>query len=224
MKWCDWQEALWTLFYPAYCLGCGKGVEKRGQWCVECREKIRNIRQLPLRQGSPLIQLWVLGDYQGILREKLLEYKFPPYRRTVRFALQNLVEECLEKLSDLQSVDIVTPIPLHPQRNKERGFNQSEEIFRAGFLKQGKAWCHTLTRVKETKMQFQLETMEERRRNMKNAFLFSSPIALKNKTILLVDDIVTSGATLEEAARVLKNAGAAKIVGLALASGAMIFE
>lgn len=220
----EWREAFWTLLFPAYCCGCRKGVEQRGEWCPACLERCLNIRQLPLRKESPLTEMWVLGDYQGILREKLLAYKFPPYQKNLRFALRTLVEEGLKKVQHFERLDLIIPVPLHSKRKKERGFNQSEELFREVFLGKKSIWKPLLERPKETKTQSLINGIEERRKNLKNAFVLREPFWVSGKRVLLVDDIVTSGATLEEAAKTLKKAGATQIMGLALASGAMVFE
>lgn len=221
----EWQEACWTFLFPAHCFGCGKEVEKRGDWCLSCESKTLDIRQLPLRQKSFLNELWAVGDYQGVLRDQILLYKFAPYRRELRFSFWNLLEKATPKILCLNQVKSVCPIPLHSLRKKERGFNQAEEIFQHWAQKQvNLSWDLLLGRRKITKIQSTLEERHERKENMRDAFALREIVELLPSSILLVDDIATTGATMEEAAKVLKKAGAEKVFGLVLASGALISE
>ena len=112
---------------------------------------------------------------------------------------------------------IVSPIPLHPGRERERGFNQSDllaEIFSKHF---GLAKINLLERKINNQPQAKSKNYQERQENMKNCFSLVRGGSVKNKNIILVDDVFTSGATLREAARTLKKAGAGKIIGLVVA-------
>lgn len=220
----EWKEACWTFLFPAHCFGCGKEVEKRGDWCLSCESKTLDIRQLPLKQNSFLNELWAVGDYQGVLREQILMYKFSPYRRELRFSFWNLLEKATPKILCLDQVKGVCPIPLHLVRKKERGFNQAEEIFQSWAEDQSAfSWDILLERRKQTKIQSTLEERHERRENVQDAFALKEIVKMPD-SILLVDDIATTGATVEEAAKVLKKAGVEKVFGLVLASGALISE
>ena len=158
-----WLEACWTFLFPACCPGCSCPVEERGEWCKECLQEILDVRQIPLNQDSSLDELWVIGDYRGSLREKIIGYKFPPYKRKWRFAFWNLLVRAEEKLFFLAEVTLAVPIPLHKERQKERGFNQSVEIF-SKWAKSRFLWNELLVRSRLTRAQSTLETKEERRR------------------------------------------------------------
>jgi competence protein ComFC len=112
----------------------------------------------------------------------------------------------------------IQPIPLHPNRLKQRGFNQSELIAKWLVSTYGGEMGDFLERVKETRTQAQLGR-DERRLNAKNAFCLKKRIKVENKHILLVDDVVTTGSTVDAAAAVFKQAGAAKITVFSLAKG-----
>ncbi len=116
---------------------------------------------------------------------------------------------------------LVIPLPLHNRRKRIRGFNQSELISKEFIIQAGSPRgfsidTDTLLRVKNTKPQVELSG-EERRQNMADAFAVSQPDLVKNKTVLLMDDVKTTGATLEEAARALKEAGAKKVWAITVA-------
>jgi len=105
---------------------------------------------------------------------------------------------------------IVVPIPLHWQRKHWRGFNQAELIIPAEANKKS-----LLERVKKTQQQARLNKLD-RVSNLKNAFICTDNVI--NKNIILIDDVVTSGQTLDEAAKILKQAGARKVIGVTFAA------
>ncbi len=123
---------------------------------------------------------------------------------------------CQEFLSQC-GADLIVPVPLHPKRLRWRGFNQSlllaRQVSRAYGLPVDP---FTLVRAKETVAQTQLSE-EERRKNVREAFALRAGGALKQKTILLIDDVYTSGATLNECSRVLIRGGVRKVHVLTLA-------
>lgn len=112
---------------------------------------------------------------------------------------------------------VLVPVPLHPKRLKWRGFNQAELL--GELISQGLGLefaPHLLLRVKNTKPQVELDK-KERQRNVRNAFRANLKFEIKNLKIILFDDVWTTGATLKEAAKVLKRKGAKKVWGLTLA-------
>jgi ComF family protein len=118
---------------------------------------------------------------------------------------------------DEWKIDVVVPVPLHPKRLRWRGFNQSvllgRELSRVFDLSLDP---FLLQRNAETPPQTQL-TEEERRRNVRGAFSVNSDKSVKNRSVLLLDDVYTSGATVNECSRCLKRAGAKEVYVLTLA-------
>ena len=121
---------------------------------------------------------------------------------------------------DIKIADIVIPMPLHASRQRERGYNQAEALARAFANLQGlRLRSDLLERTRATEAQTRL-SREERRRNVAGAFALTSPAAaatISGKHILLVDDVTTTGSTLDAAAEPLRAAGAASVWGLAFA-------
>ena len=114
---------------------------------------------------------------------------------------------------------LVVPIPLHRQRLRERGFNQAEIFAKHLCSAEGLALRpELLVRKRATKAQAELER-DKRHENVQNAFLCHLPHAVEGKSVLLVDDVCTTGATLNEAARTLRTAGAAEVRAISLARG-----
>jgi ComF family protein len=124
-----------------------------------------------------------------------------------------LVLECMEsKMEDYQGM--IVPVPLHPRRLRQRGFNQAGLLARElGRRLRRTTRFDVLTRKQWTEPQTRLNR-EERLNNVKNAFQVISPGAIKGVRILLVDDVYTTGTTLSECARELKRSGAAEVTAL----------
>lgn len=108
--------------------------------------------------------------------------------------------------------DVVLPVPLHPQRERWRGFNQARELAKRAYLHPREGF---LTRIVNTPPQAELSGKSARQRNIRGAFQASA--AVRGLSVLLVDDVMTSGATIWEAARTLKKAGAKSVKALLLA-------
>ena len=159
----------------------------------------------------------VATTYEGAARTAIIALKFRGQRRVAERLVTLLT---VPFWCDIQVADIVIPMPLHAHRQRERGYNQAEELARAFSRLQGlRMRDDILERTRATEAQTRL-SREERRRNVAGAFALSSPAAaaaIKGRRILLMDDVTTTGSTLDAAAEPLRAAGAASIWGLALA-------
>lgn len=159
----------------------------------------------------------VAAEYAGAARAAVIALKFGGQRRVAeRLAtLMTVPFWC-----DIKIADIVIPMPLHGSRQRERGYNQAEVLARAFASQQGlRLRGDLLERTRATEAQTRL-SREERRRNVAGAFALTSSAAaatISGKHILLVDDVTTTGSTLDAAAEPLRSAGAASIWGLAFA-------
>lgn len=213
-----WWEALLDIIYPPCCPICRKPVDSHGAICLKCLSRIFAVREINLRyRGIKFLDsCHVLCDYTAGARALIHGIKF---RQASQFAhhLGILLEERLNA-KIIAGIDIAVPVPLHTARLAERGYNQSELIFRRWAENHGLHWHEALSRIRSTEPQWRLQP-QDRRKNIKGAFSVTRPEIIKNKTILLVDDIVTSGATLDECAKMLKRSGAAKVTALVLAGG-----
>ncbi len=168
------------------------------------------------RRLAALASCQVLCDYTAGVKTLLHQLKFRGSPR----AAASLAWLLTARPNDLRQggIQAVVPVPLHPARLAERGYNQTERIFRRWSERQGWPWLDALARTRLTAPQWELPPAE-RRRNVRGAFALTRPEAIRGKIILLVDDIVTTGATMNECAKVLRRGGAAKVHALALAGG-----
>ncbi len=200
-----WRELSASLGH-FYCRRCGRTVSPYGllgEGCGHCaQEKIAYDGLLRV------------GLYQSVLRDLILRLKF---HEATEFGdlLGDMLRAVFETRPWSESIDYLVPVPLHWRRRLERGFNQA--FLLANQLRTfGVPICRDLVRIRYTRRQWDLNPAQ-RRRNVKGAFAVRRDHRFEDKIVCLVDDITTSGATLSECARVLKQAGAEKVYAIVLA-------
>lgn len=160
----------------------------------------------------------VVCEYTGGLKRLIHDMKFR-HEKSYAIYLRWLIQHHMD-IKKIPPIDYVIPVPLHTKRLQERGYNQAEAIFKDWALVGKMRWrVDILARTRYTIPQWELNIME-RKQNITGAFVVERPEMVNNKHIILVDDIITTGITLDECAKVLKKAGAASVHGLAIASGA----
>lgn len=213
------------IIFPPRCIFCGKvmDINTNMEICGLCYSSIPFVSEQYCEQKlmtfakSNVDQLICLCRYTGIIKSSLLRYKFynkPGYSRT--FA--RLLAERIVNMTDLGRIDIITCVPLHKRKEQERGYNQSFLISRYLARELGIAENpRLLERTKNTGTQSLLKNRTDRYLNVKDAFAVNNLEQVINKTVLLVDDICTTGFTLEECAGALKKAGAKKVIGAVIA-------
>lgn len=190
------------------CARCGASIRGTERLCADCVSG-RGLTHLDgIRVATP---------YAGAARPALLALKFRNQRQVAEY-LAPLLQKPYQ--SNIYPADMVIPVPLHSSRRRERGYNQAELLARAFARLQGlPVRTDVLARVRATEAQTHLSAIE-RRRNVTGAFaLATSAIAsdVVGRRILLLDDVTTTGSTLEAAAEPLRAAGAASVWGLAFA-------
>ena len=163
--------------------------------------------------------------YKGVVKKLVYVFKYPPYLTDLQTQLIDLFYEGIiqkeQFFSLLQEPSVFIPIPLHEGKFKKRGYNQAKLLAEGLAKRFDVSVVDCLKRVKSTKTQVGL-TKEERRKNIEQAFALQGTVSeplQKYQQVFLVDDVVTSGATLQEAAKVLKKAGFTKVWGITLAHG-----
>lgn len=125
----------------------------------------------------------------------------------------------MQAIKRLHPTFVIQPVPLAASRLRERGFNQSELIVRAVSRLSGNPIVHVVERHVDGKHQAQIQDAQARRANVRHAFTPIKGTSLREQRVVLVDDVVTSGATTQSMARVLKSMGASYVVVLSLAKG-----
>lgn len=226
---------LLDIIFPKHCLVCmdeGKYIcdkcfskihLKRHQECPRCFDQSEDGRYCTsCGAASPLQGIIVLGHYENkILQEAIQAFKYQFIRELgVELSSLYLGSKFLKQLDGKKRDWIIIPVPLHKRRFLKRGFNQSE-VLADQLAKNSKVDCipNNLIRVKNTPSQVELGDKAKRLINVRNAFEVLDGKIIAEKKIVLVDDVCTTSATLDECARALKKAGAGEVWGLVLARG-----
>ena len=184
------------------CIKCGGSVAGDGDVCLECKKYERVFDR-----G------FCVCEYSGKLQEKILKFK----NHNGKYLAKALSQLMVEKYKQLNlDIDIIVPMPIHFNRRKERGFNQCELLVEEIAKFSGKVDNNIIYRQKDTPHQVGLNR-ENRIINLGGAFALCEGISVKGKNILIVDDIFTTGTTIDECAKVLKKEGANKVYFLCLA-------
>jgi len=156
-----------------------------------------------------------VGVYEATLRSLILAFKFSE-KTELAGRLSEMLRQAVFVSGFYEEVDMTVPVPLHWRRKLMRGYNQSYLLAKR-ITPEGHDVSTDLVRVRNTQQQWDL-TPAQRRRNVRGAFAVRRGHPFEDKTVLLVDDISTSGATLNECAKTLKSAGAKKVYAAVLAT------
>jgi ComF family protein len=218
--WVKIKDFILDLLYPKFCFNCGR---EGNYLCLDCQATLEISSIHTEYRTQELKDLYFALPYQKSLIKNLIQkFKYQPFIKELARNLTSLIIthfQLIEKSPTDFSNFILIPIPLEKKKLKWRGFNQAEELAKeiSSFLKIP-LLSNCLIKAKETLPQVELSD-EEREENIKGAFNYQHPELVKGRKILLVDDVYTTGSTMEECARVLKEAGAKEIIGIVVARG-----
>ncbi len=206
---------------PRVCTGCWNSIQMlRPPFCPRCGEPFASDYALSdspghlcgkCREKEPWFDsARAAGLYEGALRAIIHSYKYDAMSG-LSGALTDLLNERFKEGFGGETFDWVTHVPLHPRRYRERGFDQSWFLARRLGRAEGvTAKPYLLERVRWNAAQSNL-TEPQRRANVRNAFVVRDPQSVTGRRVLLVDDVLTTGSTADECARVLKKAGAESV-------------
>jgi competence protein ComFC len=227
------------LIFPVRCINCGKFGDyvcrgclgaiaiKKSFECIGCK------RNTPFGQTCFLCvkinsvdQLLIVADYKNSLVEKSLKFLKYKFIRDLERPLSVLMRRYLKwltldkKFNVFESNPLLVPVPLHPRRLNWRGFNQSELLAKdiADTFQMVMAG-DVIERTANTIPQADIKEREERLKNLSGIFRVLTKEKIIGREVLLIDDVCTTGATLNECAKVLKDNGAIKVTALVIARG-----
>ena len=212
-----------NIVFPVKCMLCDKsGVDL----CLGC------LKDAPAAERESAKWIFPLYDYRHpAIKKSLWLLKYKGKRRLASVFAEIIYGKMLEELSELSILEnfvepILIPIPLSPQRYRERGYNQAqlicEELIKINNLRGDidiKLENNILIKPKDTEHQARIKDRRERMKNMAGTFEIKNKNLnlIKNRNVILVDDILTTGATLSEAKKVLRLAGARKVIAFTVA-------
>ena len=197
------------LLYPPRCTICRKLLrEKETDFCAECRTKL-SILEAPIKRGEFFTQCYAVTAYSGDVAASLKRYKFQGMQQYAGAYGRLIAMQLLHMKAEF---DILSWVPVSKKRRRKRGFDQSELLARTVANELGVSCVRTLEKVRDNPAQSLLEGAEQRRANVMNAYRSVEPERFVNRRVLLIDDIMTTGATLSECSRILLTEGAASVL------------
>ncbi|MDO4815326.1 MAG: ComF family protein [Bacillota bacterium] len=205
-------------FFPSKCVFCRRVLDNR-DICHECAAK------LPYTTGDSISQKFNHVKscvsplyYDGVVREAILRYKFWGLQVYAhRFGL--IMSDCIENNLDCGDIDVISWVPLSRKRLRKRGYNQAQLLAETVSDKLDIPCVPTLKKIVDNPAQSGTKSSDARKKNVKGVYAYDSAIDLNGKSVLLIDDVVTTGATLSECAKTLKDAGAIYIYCATVARG-----
>ena len=199
---------LLDLLYPPKCILCDCLLPKRQDLCENCRETapIFKKQKRKLRFLDSYTAVWYYKEYA---RESLLRYKFVGYSFLSKPYGRFLAARIRQDYP--QGVDLITWVPISARRKRKRGYDQCQRLAKAVGSELGMKPRQTLRKVRDNPAQSSLSDPSLRRGNVMGVYAVRKPEQVRGKRILLIDDILTTGSTAGECARMLKTAGAAEV-------------
>ena len=215
-------NAIFDLLFPARCIACGA---TETDFCIDC------LGNCPYAERETAQWIFSVFDYRHPpVKKALWLFKYKGKKKFANIFAEVLYGKIAEELSDLSAMEnfnnaILIPIPLSSKRLRERGYNQTElvcnilvELDKSINFRLEK---NILIKPEETEHQARIENRRERLKNIIGSFAVKNPEQnkefMQGKNIILIDDITTTGATLSEARKILKQAGARKVIAFTVA-------
>ena len=203
------------MIYPPLCLLCDRRLEQaKMELCASCLEKFKLIgrphEQFSVPGDIYLSTAWALFEFDEPFQQLIHHLKYSRRRKPIGVVLNHYESQILDQLP-ANEIDLVISIPLHPRKLRERGYNQVDDMSRwLAHKLNAKQGNHLVKRTKYTSTQTKLNA-QERMENVLQAFGVTDESGLKDKHVLLVDDVLTTGATANALAKILDQSGALKI-------------
>ena len=214
-------DTILNVIFPVHCVLCGK---EGSDLCLKC------LSSSPPALRESANWIFPLFDYRHPpIKKSLWFLKYKNKKRLADIFAEVMHGKIIEELSELSVMKnfrdpVLIPIPLSSKRYRERGYNQAElickkliEIEEKNAFNNFKLEKNVLIKIKETEHQVNIKDRRDRLKNLSDSFSVKNPEIIKNKNIILIDDVLTTGATLTEAKKILKSFGAKKVIAFTVA-------
>ena len=178
------------LLFDNSCSYCHKKLDREGYICSKCLEKLKREAFLKNKDN-----FYYVFTYEKVIRQIISDYKLRNRKDLVK-DIAFLIRKPIFQLIEKEKIDIIVPVPISEEREIERGFNQIEYLLECLDIK------YKIKRIRDTKHMYNLKDNEKRKKNVEKAF--KNSLNLENKNVLIVDDIITSGATIHSISEELR--------------------
>jgi len=212
-------SSILDLLFPPKCVFCRKVLSKGDDdgWCDKCTEALPYTADLGRQVGdyydfcvSPLY-------YRGAVRKSVLRFKFSGAAVNAE-VYGKFLADCIRQCPDAQ-YDLISWVPLSPKRKRKRGYDQAMLLALATALELEDVAVETLIKTIDVQAQAELGGKDERSANISGAYEVADAELISDKRVLLIDDVITTGSTLSECAKILLDGGASGVICAVLARG-----
>ena len=210
-------KTLLDIVLPPVCYVCGTGCSSKYGLCDLCLNKIRLCADYSPKNAY-IEKAWSCSYYKDTIKECIHLFKYKGYIGLIDI-FRDIMIDFVKKHDIHKNVDLIVPVPIYPTKKRERTYNHAEILARSlskNFTIPINA--KNLKKIKWTQSQSELGR-EKRLKNVKDTFLIVDKGVFSDKRVLLVDDVYTTGTTINECAKVLRGAKASKVFSLTLARG-----
>ncbi len=224
------------LAYPTACAHCNAFCDGPGPLCLECNDKLHELSiaaacakcAMPIAQANapcprclgkglyPFDRVARLCIYDDPVKTLVRQFKYHRRWPLAEWLTDRLLEQPRIQLL-LKEIDLIVPVPLHRRRQFSRGYNQAKVIAARIAKRSQHPLIQPLRRIRNTEQQTAQTSQKARHANVRDAFALKDPKAIEGKKILVVDDVLTTGATLQAVGRTLSAAKPASLSGIILA-------
>ncbi len=206
---------LLDLLYPPKCVFCAKILkDNETDICNKCRIDIPEISGT-IRRGEGNCECYSVYDYKNTVATSIRRFKFHGQQQYSTAYARCIAMKLLREHAEF---DVLSWVPISDKRAKERGYRQSKLLAEAVAQELRIEAIQTLRKIRDNPAQSSMKSAAARTRNVKNAYEAISPEHFSGKRVLLIDDVVTSGATLSECSSALQKAGAQSVICATLAA------
>lgn len=208
------------IFFQFRCHVCQKPTDFREVLCFRCRKKLTGLFSKPqlIADTRCNFPVYTMSSYDSLMQDAVRIIKYHPSKRLLESIVEIVIAEAVLEEWYLERDSIMIPVPMHNERYRKRGFNQAAEFAVAFSVLTRCNYSPALKRIRKTRPQADCNE-EERLTNLSGAFALESllkPEAFKNRRLIIVDDVTTTGMTLQECAEPLFQLKPSSVVGLVL--------
>lgn len=204
-----WNKIL-DFIYPPKCVLCNKVVVKSGEYvCEKCNTQLKPEAKIQFLDEDKTLKCLSTFKYRGSIKNSIWRFKFRGYKDYSKFYAKFMAKEIKNTFKNVE-FDFICFVPLRSERLKNRGYNQAECLARDISSIIGVPCRDALVKIKSNHVQHELDLIH-RKDNVRGVYDVNANIDVSDKTILLCDDIITSGSTLSECVKVLFEKGAKNI-------------
>lgn len=208
-------DSFLNLLFPPICFGCDKRLKKDEILCKECQSKLIYYQndKIYLKDNVYFTDYISVFSYNSIVQNLIHNFKYNGFKKIGKFLGKEMAKKIMQS-KFLPQINLIISVPLHRIKMRERGFNQSDILGKSVAQNVHLPYKkNIIVRTRYTETQTKLD-IKARQKNVENAFIVKNIGLLKNKSVLIIDDVFTTGSTINEISKVILSAGGKRVYAL----------